>query len=292
MNQPLSSSSSATTQEPLASATGKWQSIRPWDPRLSLTVREITCVAATFVLSSLSSHTNLSDILDDDSDADASAPPSDRSNQILADAQTKRFLVKVNGAPWRRVLAKVDDEADEAVIIIYSLLPGKQYDIEFGIAPGEDRLKSQIVTEQVKGTKSSDVPSDIPEIVLSSELSSHTLDPDSSPPSSDPPSTPGTPPQPSHAAQSLDDYLATLHRTLTHLQTERDVLLADLKSARRDAHKSHAGLRAEIAALKKAAQKHAAGDLRMRQKARALEEATKQAVRGRDDVESTRARIE
>jgi hypothetical protein len=149
----MSSPSASAVQDLSAS---KWQSIRPWDPRLSLAVKEITSVSATFVLSSLSTHSNLSAILDgDDDDAnDTDDALHASASQIIADAQAKGLSVKVNGASWRRVLARVDDEADEAVIIIYSLLPGKQYDIEFGIVPGEDRVKGQIVTgtEQPKGT--------------------------------------------------------------------------------------------------------------------------------------------
>lgn len=44
--------------------------------------------------------------------------------------------VKVNGASWKLFLIRVDDEADEALIIIYGLMPGRQYDIELGVLPG------------------------------------------------------------------------------------------------------------------------------------------------------------
>ena len=124
----------------------KWHSIRPWHPRLSLSVREITSVSATFILSSLSSQTNLSLILDgedDHADDGTVALSSTSPHQIMSDA----LSVKVNGASWKLFLIRVDDEADEALIIIYGLMPGRQYDIELGVLPGEERVKGQIVTE-------------------------------------------------------------------------------------------------------------------------------------------------
>lgn len=138
----------------------RWHSIRPWTQRFSLSVRELTSVSATFILSSLSAHTNLSLILDgDDTHSDDEDEPSggtsteqpvatgSRSQRIISDALSKGLSVTVNGAPWQRVLIRVDDEADEAVIIIYGLMPGRQYDIELGVIPGEERVKRQITTE-------------------------------------------------------------------------------------------------------------------------------------------------
>ena len=100
------------------SSSGKWQSIRPWDPRLSLSIREITSVSTTFILSSLSSHTNLSFILDgEDEDSQPLEDVSDHSPnpQIVTDAQTKGLSVKVNGTAWRRVLARIDDDVNVTI---------------------------------------------------------------------------------------------------------------------------------------------------------------------------------
>lgn len=140
------------------SPNNRWHSIRPWTPRLSLSVRELTSVSATFILSSLSAHTNLSLILDGEgshSDDDEDTSPAgglstasvSRSQRIISDALSKGLSVTLNGAPWQRVLIRVDDEADEAVIIIYGLMPGRQYDIELGVIPGDERVKGQITTE-------------------------------------------------------------------------------------------------------------------------------------------------
>lgn len=155
-------------------SSSQWHSIRPWRPTLSLSVREITSVSATFMLSSpLASGGDVTtnDGTEDEDDTDEDIMESDvvlegeegrrsnggvgaanksqqqpRQTQIVNDALSKGLSVKVNGTPWQRVLMKVDDEADEAVIILFGLMPGRQYDVELGIVPGESNLRSQITT--------------------------------------------------------------------------------------------------------------------------------------------------
>ncbi|TFY57796.1 hypothetical protein EVG20_g8404, partial [Dentipellis fragilis] len=271
-------------------STSKWHSLRPWNHRLSLSVLEITSVSATFVLSSLSSQTNLSLLLDgeDYDGAENATPRPSGTHQIISDALSKGLSVKVNATPWQRVLIRIDDETDEAVIIIYGLMPGRQYDIELGIIPGEERVKGHIVTvDAARGTypplphrarevlTASDADTDNTQDVLGLSLpgAQPLADPSPSPPSPSPPSTPSTPP---HSHVGVDDYLASLQATLAHLQAEHEALLGSLKSARRDSQKSQAALRAEITSLKRASAKHTTGDVRMRQKVRALEEAVKQ----------------
>ena len=132
----------------------QWHSIRPWRPSLSLTVREITSVSATFLLSSAlrssadaalveQSLATLGLSTDEDS---SDGDPSGSGPQIVSDVFSKGLSVKVNGTPWQRVLMRVDDDADEAVMIIFGLMPGRQYDIELGIIPNEKVLRSQITT--------------------------------------------------------------------------------------------------------------------------------------------------
>ena len=131
----------------------QWHTIRPWRPTLSLFVREITSVSATFILSSpLGSGPSptepslaslgITNDYDDDIEQDAGG----RRIQIVSDVLSKGLSVKVNGTPWQRVLMKIDDEADEAVIILFGLMPGRQYDVELGIVPNEKILRGQITT--------------------------------------------------------------------------------------------------------------------------------------------------
>jgi hypothetical protein len=120
-----------------------WRSVRPWHPRVSLSVTEITSVSATFVVSSLAPEAG-----HDNSDPDDVPSPDATTNPRAAtDTLSKGVSVKVNGSPWRKCLARLADDADEAMIIIYGLMPGRLYDIELGIIPGDEKLKGQIVTE-------------------------------------------------------------------------------------------------------------------------------------------------
>ncbi|KAH9992288.1 hypothetical protein BJV77DRAFT_1183795 [Russula vinacea] len=259
----------------------RWRSIRPWHPRLSLSVTEITSVSATFLISSLSPNI----IHDRDNDI----PPSN------AGALSKGVSVKVNGTPWRKCLARLSDDADEAMIIIYGLMPGRHYDIELGLIPGDEKLKRQIITENSTNDHAisdSDSGSGIPPVGAfpSTAANSPAVDPSPSPPSPSPPQTPSG--GPSYSSQTFEDYLATLQLSLSHLQAEHETLSNTLKSARRDSQKAQAAQRAEISSLKRAAQKHSAGDMRMKQKVRALEEAVKQAIKCREDVEAEHAKLE
>ena len=276
----------------------RWQSIRPWHPRLSLSVTEITSVSATFVISSLSSNI----IRDRDNDTPASH----------TGALSKGVSVKVNGTPWRKCLARLSDDADEAMIIIYGLMPGRHYDIELGLIPGDEKLKRQITTENAgacpvsvlisidahspiasdHAISDSDSSSGIPPVGAfpSTAANSPAVDPSPSPPSPSPPQTPSS--GPSYSSQTFEDYLATLQLSLSHLRAEHETLSNTLKSARRDSQKAQAAQRAEISSLKRAAQKHSAGDMRMKQKVRALEEAVKQAIKCREDVETEHAKLE
>lgn len=125
-----------------------WHSIRPWSRRFALSVREITSVSATFILSSTFNSTeptlaSLGLTILDEEENDSS-----QRNRVVADTLAKGLAVKVNNSPWQRVLLRVDDEVDEALIIVFGLIPGRQYDIELGITPRDESLRSQITTDQ------------------------------------------------------------------------------------------------------------------------------------------------
>ena len=142
----------------------EWHSIRPWAPRLALHVREITSVSATFILSSplssaddsevvnsnLEPPDSLSDSGSDNSAEEISEDPGTVSIQLISTALSKGLSVNVNGSAWQRVLIRIDDKVDEAVIIIYGLMPGRQYDIDLGLGLGlgdGERMRKMVVTE-------------------------------------------------------------------------------------------------------------------------------------------------
>ena len=150
------------------SAQSEWHTIRPWTPRITLSVREITSVSATFILSSsLSGDTSngqsepspaslgLVTHEDDESSNSDSESESDEAagaagEFVISNALAKGLSVNVNGTPWQRVIIRMDDKADAAVIIIYGLMPGRQYDIDLGLVQGGQggiSLRRQVITE-------------------------------------------------------------------------------------------------------------------------------------------------
>lgn len=138
-----------------ASGSTTWHTVRPWTPRFALTVREITSVSTTFVLSAVddpssqpsgtsfpsTSIANAHNSIDDD--GIDSPQPVARPVRLVADVLARGLSVRVNGAAWKRVLMRMDDSggetgggADAAVVVLYGLMPGRQYDVELGILFG------------------------------------------------------------------------------------------------------------------------------------------------------------
>lgn len=68
---------------------------------------------------------------------------------MVSDALGRGLSVNVNGAPWKRVLMRMDEKGDEAILVLYGLMPGRQYDVELGIVfgDGEEILHSRMVTQ-------------------------------------------------------------------------------------------------------------------------------------------------
>lgn len=137
----------------------EWHSVRPWNPTLSLAVREITSVSVTFILSCPYSSTDAGN----EDPPSVTQPPSDDEDesrdsgsttdtggpaQVVADILAKGLSVKVNGTPWQRVFLKMDELFDEGIIILYGLMPARQYDIELGLSPGQTNasVRGQITT--------------------------------------------------------------------------------------------------------------------------------------------------
>ncbi|KAF5318440.1 hypothetical protein D9619_010909 [Psilocybe cf. subviscida] len=263
-----------------------WHSIRPWAPTLSLAVREITSVSATFILSSTfsgqidSSLASMAlEAADDDFETQST---STKSNSIIADALAKGLSVNVNGSAWPRAFIRIDDQMDEAVIIIYALMPGRQYDIELGLAPtGQPStvMRRQVTTEEDTEHDNTEVHTD-PE----SPGADTSSDPNSTPSTSPSRTVPGTPP--SVAPQiTLEDRLNQLQHTLSTVNQERETLVASLKSARKDAQKADSLLRAEIETLKRTSEKNTQTEARGKQKVLALQEAVKRAQNATKETE-------
>lgn len=136
-------------------STDQWHSIRPWIHRFALSVNQVSSVSATFTLKSAltakSFDPALESLLEDEQKevpcASADHADSFTRSHTVSDALTQGLSVKVNSSPWQRVLLRVDEESDEATVIVFGLTPGKQYDVELGIAHPLEALHSQITTD-------------------------------------------------------------------------------------------------------------------------------------------------
>lgn len=133
-----------------------WRSIRPWN-RLTLHVREITPVSATFILSS-SIGLRTWDDADDCDDSDHAGPSQPRhplKALSMSELLGKGLAVKVNNSPWQRVVMHIDDDVDsEAIVILYGLHPARTYDIELALVAGEETIRGKISTDAASGETS------------------------------------------------------------------------------------------------------------------------------------------
>ncbi|KAK0482238.1 hypothetical protein IW261DRAFT_1417843 [Armillaria novae-zelandiae] len=268
-----------------------WHSIRPWIPPLTLSVREITSVSVTFILSATSSGDTdpllacLGIEAQETEDGGETEENELKKPSIVSSALAGGLSVEVDRSAWRRVFIRIDDKADEAVIIIYGLMPGRQYDVDLELVQGghKNNIRRQVVTERggfegaVENPDSSitDSPMNAPEPALSSPSTSPS------------PSTPSSNqhPSPGFTPLTLEDRLNQLQHTLNIMATERETLSATLKSARRDAQKADANVRSEIDALKRSSEKTAAAEHRAKQKVLALQETVKRAQLSTKEME-------
>ncbi|KAJ3785770.1 hypothetical protein GGU11DRAFT_555731 [Lentinula aff. detonsa] len=293
-----------------------WSSIRPWIPPLSLSVREITSVSVTFVLSAatsdLSSDTELSlaglgiyteDLPEDEDgadDEDTSASESDakKALSVVSSALNGGLSVEVDRSSWRRVFIRIDDKADEAVIIVYGLLPGRQYEIVLELVQGgqTNSIRQQVTTEENDAKDAShvsDSDSASKSTATSACTASDTNGNNTSAQPGTPPDSSGSIPQPSSspgygfAPLTLEGRVNQLQHTLSVLNSEQASLTSTMKSTRRDAQKADATLRSEIDVLKRASERYLSSEQRSKQKVLALQEAVKRAQMITKEMEAT-----
>ena len=236
-----------------------WHAVRPWLPPLALSVQEVTSVSVAFLL------------------AATMVPPADPELQaqlaetecIVTEALAKGLSVKVNGSPWQRVIIRMDDAADEAVIIIYGLMPGRQYDIELAMVHA-GQVRREITTQDSR----SPTPDSLS--VVSGSQSDPAPTPAILPAAPDTTSSHSPVPSPF----TIEDRLSQLTNSLSLLSSERDSLQSQIKSVRRDGQKADAALRSEIEALKRTFEKNLVAENRAKQKILALQEAVKRTHAG------------
>ncbi|CAE7067814.1 unnamed protein product [Rhizoctonia solani] len=193
----------------------------------------------------------------------------------ISDVLGKGLAVKVNNAPWQRVVMHVDEESDEeAVVILYGLMPSKHYEIELSVVAGES-IKGNLTTEDDLNEFNEAARAPPAVTQLNTTPQTQTVTPADTPPSS-PSSSGSSSPQPRQI--TVEERAIQLRHMHTMLSQEHDQLTAQLKTARREAQRADAALRSEVEALKRAVEKNAAGEQRAKQKILALQEAVKQAL--------------
>ncbi|KAJ3925818.1 MAG: hypothetical protein NXY57DRAFT_906614 [Lentinula lateritia] len=281
----------------------RWSSIRPWIPPLSLSVREITSVSVTFVLSAATSDQNsetelsLADLglsaedmhededVADDEDTSTSELDAKKPLSMVSSALNGGLSVEVDRSSWRRVFIRIDDKADEAVIIVYGLLPGRQYEIVLELVQGghTNSIRQQVTTEGVDSTSKSTAASSSSDINVLNTSAQPSPQSDSNGSSPQPSSSPGY----GFAPLTLEDRLNQLQHTLSVLNSEQASLTATIKSSRRDAQKADANLRSEIDVLKRASDRYLSSEQRSKQKVLALQEAVKRTQIITKEMEAT-----
>ncbi|KAJ3893586.1 hypothetical protein GG344DRAFT_42938 [Lentinula edodes] len=281
----------------------RWSSIRPWIPPLSLSVREITSVSVTFVLSAATSDQNSETDLSladlglsaedmhededgaDDEDTSTSELDAKKPLSMVSSALNGGLSVEVDRSSWRRVFIRIDDKADEAVIIVYGLLPGRQYEIVLELVQGghTNSIRQQVTTEGVDSTSKSTAASSSSDINVLNTSAQPSPQSDSNGSSPQPSSSPGY----GFAPLTLEDRLNQLQHTLSVLNSEQASLTATIKSSRRDAQKADANLRSEIDVLKRASDRYLSSEQRSKQKVLALQEAVKRTQIITKEMEAT-----
>ncbi|CEH14084.1 hypothetical protein CBOM_01961 [Ceraceosorus bombacis] len=157
--------------------------------------------------------------------------------------------VSVNGVPWTHVVL-ADRGSEEAVIVVYGLLPNRVYSIDLAVG-GKDESKSagpQVqASESLPWGRAAPASASTPPL-LSSEDGEESA---------------------AHAAL-LADIVASSNL--------REALNAELRKARKESQRAEGALRSEIDALKKGLQKQTDTDHRSRQKVLALQEGIRQST--------------
>jgi hypothetical protein len=69
----------------------------------------------------------------------------------ISDALGRGLAVKVNGNHWQMVVVHVDEDEEEAIVIVYGLVPRKKYEIGLGIVASDESIRETITTQPGQG---------------------------------------------------------------------------------------------------------------------------------------------
>lgn len=140
-----------------------WSSIRPYTPRLFLTIWEISSVSVTLVLTTTLDTTFVKrppntphgapSLHEDTQDGDSWAVAEDDTDtkRGISNILRSGMAVNINGNPWNKVIMHTGEDDAEAILTIYGLLPAMQYDIDLVVASADEAYRGVIVTAGEEG---------------------------------------------------------------------------------------------------------------------------------------------
>ncbi|WVQ69543.1 uncharacterized protein L199_007763 [Kwoniella botswanensis] len=235
-------------------------------------------------------------------------------------------LAGTAGGHGKRKGGKEKMDKDRAVVVVYGLSPGKEYEVELRVVG----LFSQEGGEGLISTSVLIPPSPTPNSNLHPRSRANSLRSRSRPrsrsnsltggsPGHPPSSSPLSPTRSSDAVATLDSLALGSHDTLSpdtatiiptpvlnavdtqtaqlrHLiataHAEKEHLQTQIKEARRTSQRQEAAMKAEIENVKKAIEKAGSMDLRSKQKALATQEQVKQGWAGAESAEKDASDVE
>ena len=115
-----------------------WSSIRPFTPRLLLTVWEITPVSVTLILTTSLDTTYIKRPSTTDE-------PNDTKHGI-SEILESGLAVKVNADPWDKVVIHTGEDEEEAIVTICGLMPSVNYVIDLHVAAADEDFHGAITT--------------------------------------------------------------------------------------------------------------------------------------------------
>ncbi|OCF44798.1 hypothetical protein I317_01287 [Kwoniella heveanensis CBS 569] len=255
-------------------------------------------------------------------------PRKPRFGSSAAEARGDKELV-LAGTP-RRKSGKEKMDKDRAVVVVYGLSPGKEYEVELRVVglfsqDGGDGLISNSILippspnpntglhprSRANSLRSRSRPRSRSNSLSAPTLGHPTPHPSSSSPlshsrSQDAVVTLDSLTVPSHDTLSpeaatiiptpvlnaVDTQAAQLRHLIATAHAEKDHLQTQIKEARRTSQRQEAALKAEMEAVKKAIEKAGSMDLRSKQKALATQEQVKQGWAGAEAAEKDAGDVE
>ncbi|ODO07755.1 hypothetical protein I350_03333 [Cryptococcus amylolentus CBS 6273] len=193
-------------------------------------------------------------------------------------------------------------DKDRAVLVIYGLMPGKEYEVELRVVgmggqEADPTPSTSVLIPASPGQANSLHPRSRANSLRSRSRprsrSNSLTTPQSEPTPAESTPAPATEAViPTPILNPIDTQAAQLRHAIATLHTEKDVLQTQIKEARRTAQRQEAALKQEIEGAKKGIDKAGGMDLRAKQKALALQEQVKQGWAGAESAEKEAGEVE